>query len=193
VNIPPRASSPSSWPLLGAYRVITSLFSTLIGSTFLAALIVTPGILIQFYWYKVNPTDHRRYVKDNVQAWLFWAAANILISWYLAMLVNLVPIFTKFFVAVAWGHVSEYVKTRIEMYDTIKDAIKPLLYAASGWASWVIIFGHIYPLYNVGQPTESRASYTTRVRVGSFPKLHVTNNVFISLGKWLHSCSSLRW
>lgn len=149
---------------LSSCRIVISLFSTLVGSTFLAAVLVTPGVLIQFYWYKVNPTEHRRYVKDNVQAWLFWAAANLLISWHLAIAVNAIPILAQFFVAVSWGHVSEYTKTRIEMYDTIKDSIKPLLYAASGWASWVIIFGNIYDLHDAGQPNESRAPYTNRVR-----------------------------
>jgi len=139
------------------------LLSTLIGSTLLTIILVTPGVLIQFYWYKVNPTERRRYVKDNVQAWLFWAGANLLISWYLAMIVNIIPILAQFFIAISWGHVSEHVKTRIEMYDTVKDSIKPLSYAASGWASWVIIFGHIYKLYDTRQPNESRAPYTNRV------------------------------
>ena len=94
---------------------MTLLFSTLIGSTFLAGLLVTPALLIHFYWYKKDPSDDRRYVKDNVQAWLFWAAANILISWYLAMIVDVIPIIATFFISLVWGHVSEYIKSRIEL------------------------------------------------------------------------------
>ncbi|KAF5388099.1 hypothetical protein D9615_000037 [Tricholomella constricta] len=148
----------------GIKRLITLLFSTIIGSTFIAGILVVPGVLVQIYWYKPNPTDYRRYVKDNVQAWLFWAAANLVISWYLAMIVDIIPVFARFFIAAFWGHVSEHVKTRIEMYDSIKNNIKPLLYAASGWASWIIIFGHIYDLYNTQDPSESRAPYTQRVQ-----------------------------
>ncbi|KAF9468793.1 hypothetical protein BDZ94DRAFT_1279344 [Collybia nuda] len=144
-------------------RVITMLFSTLIGSTFLAGVLITPALLIQFYWYKPDPTPERRYIKDNVQAWLFWAAANLLISWYLALFVDIAPILSQFFISGFWGHVSESVKTQIERYDSVKDTLKPLLYAASGWASWIIIFGHIYNLFNTQNGDESRAHYTKRL------------------------------
>lgn len=129
-------------------------------------MIATPGIIIYFYWYKPNPTEHRLYVTQNVQAWLFWAAANLLISWYLAMCIDIIPVVIRFFISAAWGHVSETIKSRIEMYDSIKDTIKPLFYAASGWASWVIIFGHIYELHDLEDPSKSRASYTQRVSLG---------------------------
>ncbi|KAG5635453.1 hypothetical protein H0H81_011192 [Sphagnurus paluster] len=147
----------------GFKRIITLLFSTIIGSTFLAGILVVPGVLVHIYWYNPNPTDHRRYVKDNVQAWLFWAASNLVISWYLAMIVDVIPVLVRFFISASWGHVSEHVKTRIEMYDSVKNNIKPVLYAASGWVSWVIIFGNIYDLYNAQKPDQSRAAYTQRL------------------------------
>ncbi|THV05377.1 hypothetical protein K435DRAFT_816370 [Dendrothele bispora CBS 962.96] len=147
----------------GFKRIITLLFSSLIGSTFLAGLIVAPGVLIHFFWYEKNPTDQRRYVKANVQAWLFWAAANLLISWYLALIVDLIPTVITFVLAAVWGHISEYQKSRLELYNSVKNTFKPLLYAASGWASWVIIFGHIFNLYNTDDPDSSRAHYTQRV------------------------------
>ncbi|KAG6881263.1 hypothetical protein C0995_002474, partial [Termitomyces sp. Mi166 len=87
----------------GIRRIITLLFSSLIGSTFLAAVLVVPGVLVQIYWYKPNPTEHRLYVKDNVQAWLFWAASNLVISWYLAMVVDVIPVIIQHFLDVAWG------------------------------------------------------------------------------------------
>ncbi|KAL1687954.1 Mechanosensitive ion channel-domain-containing protein [Schizophyllum commune] len=147
----------------GFKRIMTVLFSTLIGSTFLAGLLVTPALLIHFYWYKKDPSDDRRYVKDNVQAWLFWAAANILISWYLAMIVDVIPIIATFFISLVWGHVSEYIKSRIELYVSVKNTFKPLLYAASGWASWVIIFAHIFKLYDTNDEETSQAAYLDRV------------------------------
>lgn len=145
------------------YRFITLLFSSLIGSTFLSGVIITPALLIHFFWYKPHPTDHRKYVKDNVQAWLFWAAANITISWYLALLVDLFPTFVGYFVSLAWGHVSEAIKGKLELYNSVKDNIKPLFYAASAWVSWVILFASIYNLYNTDDEDSSRASYTPRV------------------------------
>ncbi|KAF5393674.1 hypothetical protein D9757_000348 [Collybiopsis confluens] len=150
----------SGW---GFKRIIALLFSSLLGSTFLAGILVAPGILIHFYWYNNNPTSHSKYVEQNVQAWLFWAAANLLLSWYLAVIVDLIPIVATFIISAAWGHVSEKIKSRVELFNSVKNTFKPVLYAASGWASWVIIFGHIYNLYDKDTPSQSRAKYTQRL------------------------------
>lgn len=130
---------------------------------FLAGVLVTGPLLVQFYWYKPHPTEHRRYVKDNVEAWCFWAAAQLIVSWILALLVDIVPGVVRTALSIAWGHVSEYVKTRLELYMSVKDNIKPVLYAASGWVSWIILFEVIYDLYNSGDEDSSRAGYTPRV------------------------------
>lgn len=145
------------------HRVFTFLFSTLIGSVLLAGIIATPAILVNYYWYLPNPTPHRRYVKANIEAWLFWAAANIVISWGLAMSVDVVPVLTRFAISISWGHVSEEMKNHIELYDSIKGTFKPLLYAAEAWLSWVIIFANIYGLHNMDPDVASWASYTDRV------------------------------
>ncbi|KAI0080698.1 hypothetical protein K474DRAFT_1589318 [Panus rudis PR-1116 ss-1] len=150
----------SGW---GFKRFFTLLFSSLIGSTFLSGLIITPALLIHFFWFKPHPTDHRRFVKDNVEAWLFWAGANLTISWYLALLVDIVPTVIRLFVSLTWGHVSESIKNKLELYNSVKDNIKPVFYAASGWVSWVILFEHIYKLFNADDESLSRASYTARV------------------------------
>ncbi|KAF8211527.1 Mechanosensitive ion channel-domain-containing protein [Mycena galopus ATCC 62051] len=142
-------------------RFLTFLFSTLIGSTFLAALLATPGIIIYFFWYKQSETEFRHKITLNVQAWLFWAAANLLISWYLAMIIDIVPTVFRFMVSVAWGHVSEMIKSRIEMFNSVKNTIKPVFYAASAWVSWVIIFGHIFKLY--GNGSINHQGYTATV------------------------------
>ncbi|KAJ4472105.1 Mechanosensitive ion channel-domain-containing protein [Lentinula aciculospora] len=147
----------------GFKRIVTLLFSSLLGSTLFAGILVTPGILIHFYWYNDNPTSHRKYVEQNVQAWLFWAAANLLLSWYLAVIVDLVPTLATFIIAAAWGHVSEVFKSRVELYNSVKNTFKPVLYAASAWASWVIIFGHIFNLYDTVDTSQSRAGYTQRL------------------------------
>ncbi len=145
-------------------RLIKLLFSTLIGSTILSGLIVTPALIVHFYWYKPNPTDHRKYVRDNVEAWLFWAAANVSISWGLALIVDIIPAVIRFIIGLTWGHVSEAIKSRLEMYSSVKEPIKPVLYAASCWVSWVIIFVHIFKLYDMDDESTSRAAYTPRVR-----------------------------
>lgn len=139
------------------------LFSSLLGSIFMAGVLVTPPLIVHFYWYKPHRTDHRRYVDDNIQAWFFWAAANLVISWWLAVIVDFVPVVARFVIAAAWGHVSEFVKNRIEMYNSVKDNIKPVFYAASAWVSWTIIFAGIYKLFNNDDPQHSRARYTYRL------------------------------
>lgn len=136
---------------------------------FVAGLLVAGPILVHFFWYKPNPTAHRRYVLDNIEAWLFWAAANVLISWWLAMIIDVVPAIFRGIVALSWGHVSEKIKTRIEMYNSVRGSVKPLFYAASGWVSWIILFEHIYKLYDGDDPSQSQASYTERVRLAFCP------------------------
>ncbi|KIJ70434.1 hypothetical protein HYDPIDRAFT_105154 [Hydnomerulius pinastri MD-312] len=145
------------------WRLFTLLFSSLIGSTFLAGILVTPALLVHFFWYKPHPTDHRHYVDRNVEAWLFWAAANVVISWGLAMIVDVIPAIIRILISISWGHVSEEFKTHIELYDSIKDTFKPVLYAASAWLSWIILFQNIFDLYNTDTSVTSYAAYTDRV------------------------------
>ena len=85
------------------------------------------------------------------------------ISWYLALFIDLVPIVVNYTLAIVWGDVSEDVKTKTELYNSVKDTIKPVFYAASAWVSWVIIFSGIYHLYDMDDATKSRAQYTGRV------------------------------
>ncbi|KAL4259158.1 EF-hand domain-containing protein [Pleurotus pulmonarius] len=151
---------PKGW---GFKRIITFLFSSLIGSTLLAGVLVAPALLVHFYWYLPSRSERRQYINQNIQAWLFWAAANLLISWYLALLIDILPSIFTALISGAWGHVSEKVKSKVELYNSVKNTVKPLFYAASAWASWVIIFGGIYKLYNEDDPRNSRASYTYRV------------------------------
>ena len=82
------------------------------------------------------------------------------------MIVDVIPVFVRFLISAGWGHVSEYVKNRIELYDSVKDNIKPMLYAGSIWVSWIIIFENIFELYT-SKNVASRAPYTDRVGVNS--------------------------
>ncbi|KAH7888056.1 Mechanosensitive ion channel-domain-containing protein [Phlebopus sp. FC_14] len=145
------------------WRLFTLLFSSLIGSIFLAGILVTPALLVHFFWYKPHPTTYRRYVDQNVEAWLFWAAANVVISWGLAMIVDIVPAVIRILISLSWGHVSEEIKSHIELYDSVKDTFKPVLYAASAWLSWIILFQNIFQLYNTSSDIQSYAAYTDRV------------------------------
>lgn len=133
----------------------------MIGSTILAGIIACPAILLYYFWYQGHP--EREWIINNVQAWLYWAAANVIVSWYLAFIVDLIPSLVRFVISAGWGHVSEQVKSRIELYDSVKDTLKPLLYAASAWVSWIIIFDNIYQLLDANVDITSRAAYTDRV------------------------------
>ncbi|KAF7313443.1 EF-hand domain-containing protein [Mycena chlorophos] len=147
----------------GFKRIVTLLFSSLIGSTFLAGVLVTPAILIHYYWYRPHPTAFRHKVTINVEAWLFWAAANLVISWYLAVIVDIVPIVARFLISASWGHVSEAIKSRIEMYNSVKNTVKPVFYAASCWVSWVIIFSHIFHMTPGGSNAQGYAHTVSQV------------------------------
>jgi len=135
---------------------------------FLVGLLVTAPILLHFYWYKKNPTEERRYTLNNIEAWLFWAAANLIVSWWLALIIDLVPVIFLTLISIGWGHISEGVKGSVELFNGIKNTTKPIFYAASMWVSWVIIFEGIFKLYNDGDPEASKARYTPRVRNAPF-------------------------
>ncbi|KAG1857229.1 Mechanosensitive ion channel-domain-containing protein [Suillus tomentosus] len=146
----------------GIIRLVTLLFSSLVGSTFLAAVLITPALLTHFFWYKPHPTDYRHFVDINVEAWLFWAAANVVISWALAMIIDIIPAIILMVIAATWGHVSESVRTKLELYASTKDTIKPLFYAACAWLSWIILFQNIFKL-NDSSNAQNYAPYTDRV------------------------------
>ena len=128
----------------------------------MAGLLVLGPILLKVFWLDPHRNSHRQFVWDQVAAWVFWVAANLLLSWYFAFLVNLIPVVAKEAVEIVWGEVSESTKTRLELYASAKDAIKPMLYGATAYASWVIIFDSIYNLYDTRDESLSRASYTPR-------------------------------
>ncbi|KAF8528910.1 Mechanosensitive ion channel-domain-containing protein [Hysterangium stoloniferum] len=150
----------------GPRRVATFFLSTLVGSTILAGVVAAVPIILHFYYLRPHRSEHRQYIADNVSAWLFWAAANILVSWYLAMIVDVIPAVSNLFIFVAWGEISETVRSRVELYNAAKDRFKPVLYGASGWVSWVIIFDGIYNLYDHHDASQSRAHYTPRTYQG---------------------------
>ena len=140
--------------------------STLIGSALTAGRLVGAALAVHFLYYEKSNDDnrsHRQYVTQNVEAWLFWAAANLVISWFLALIINIIPGIVTWAIFIVWGHISESMKTRVELYNSLKDTVKPIFYAASGWLSWVIIFQNIFELYDGSEDGESRASYTPRV------------------------------
>lgn len=51
----------------------------------------------------------------------------------------------------------------IELYNEVKNTVKPVLYAASGWVSWIIVFGHVFGLYDTEDGAKSETDYAQRV------------------------------
>lgn len=132
-----------------------------------ASLFVAAALLVHFFYYE-NSGDSkssRRYTTQNIEAWMFWAASNLVVSWFLAFIINIVPSVFTWIIFIAWGQISESMKTRVELYNSMKGAIKPVFYAASSWLSWVILFSGIYKLYDTNDPDSSQAQYTIRVSI----------------------------
>jgi hypothetical protein len=117
---------------------------------------------LRVFWLNRNNTASREFIWEQIAAWVFWAAANLILSWYFAFLVNIIPIIIKDILAIVWGDVSETMKSRLELYASAKDAIKPILYGATAYASWIIIFDTIYNLYDSRDGSASRATYAPR-------------------------------
>ncbi|OCB90848.1 hypothetical protein A7U60_g1871 [Sanghuangporus baumii] len=147
-------------------KIIAFFLSTLVGSFITAGLIVAVAIAVRFLYFERRSDDnrdHRRYVTQNVEAWLYWAASNLLVSWFLAFLINILPGVVTWVIFIVWGHISESMKSRVELYHALKDTIKPAFYGGSTWVSWVILFQGIYHLYDGDNEDASRASYTPRL------------------------------
>ncbi|KAG8952510.1 hypothetical protein FRC04_004570 [Tulasnella sp. 424] len=147
----------------GFFRFLTFFFSTLIGSTVLTGALVAAAICVRLFWLKPHWSEHREWVTDNIQAWLFWAAANVLVSWWLASIIDILPHIFSFLVVIVWGTLSENMKSKLELYQTGKGWIKPLFYAAGSWVSWVILFEGVFDLYDGKDEGASKAHYTPRV------------------------------
>ena len=79
------------------------------------------------------------------------------------MLIDIAPIVVRLVVAALLGHVSERTKSRLEVYDSVKDTAKPAFYAGGAYASWVVDFGGVFGLYDESEEGRSRAGYTVRV------------------------------
>lgn len=59
-----------------------------------------------------------------------WNLRSGRISWYLAVVINILPHIVTWFVSVAWGTITESFKTRLGLYEAFKGWIKPIFYAA---------------------------------------------------------------
>ncbi|KAL5527555.1 hypothetical protein ACEPAG_6356 [Sanghuangporus baumii] len=147
-------------------KIIGFFLSTLVGSFITAGVIVAVAIAVRFLYYEQrndDNRDHRRYITQNVEAWLYWAASNLLVSWFLAFLINILPGVVTWAIFIVWGHISESMKSRVELYRALHDTIKPAFYGGAAWVSWVILFQGIYHLYDGNNEDASRASYTPRL------------------------------
>jgi hypothetical protein len=105
-----------------------------------------------------------RATQDNIGAWFYFFAFNVLVSWYLAVLLDLLPLAIVALVRAVWGSVTEKMKVHVETYGVVKGWIKPIFYAASIWGSWAVLFQQIYNLHSTTDGVPSRAPYTRRVR-----------------------------
>lgn len=83
----------------------------------------------------------------------------------LAVIIDLLPAAALGLIHIFWGEVTESMKMHVEVYGVIKGWIKPILYAASIWGSWAVVFGQIFALYKMNDEGNSRASYAPRVRI----------------------------
>jgi hypothetical protein len=171
-------------------RIVIFFFSTLIGSTITAGLLAAAPIILRIYYLKPHRTEHRAYVTDTVSAWLFWAAANVLVSWYIAVLIDLIPHIVAFAVDTVWGTVSEQLKSRIETYNATKGWIKPPFYAATAWVAWFILFAKIFKLYDPSDEDASVASYTPVVSGARFGGLRLTADLTSFFGRSIKSSCS---
>ena len=95
------------------------------GSTLPAGVIVAIPLILHFYYLVPDPTQHRQTSLTTSPP------GCILLSWYLAMIVDIIPVFCEMVIDLAWGEVTETIWSRIKLYNAVKDDIKPVLHNES--------------------------------------------------------------
>ena len=182
------------WPsVLKVYcpspRYIAFIFGSLVGSTLLSGLLITPALLVHFLWFKPHPTEHRRYVKDNLEAWLFWIAANLTISWYLALCIDIFPIIVRFLNSDnTLGTVQQEITSYTISPDGLRITLKPSANLPAG-QNFIFEFPGtcsqgpcIYPGQPATQPLYigfNSSQLIGPVLAGSFPVLAVVLGVVV--------------
>ncbi|MBW0542438.1 hypothetical protein O181_082153 [Austropuccinia psidii MF-1] len=177
------------------YKIFKFLLITFIGNIFLSIILLIPPFILRFrgfYQFGDSPHQiHTRYIYDNVAAWMFWASYNLLASWVLHLLIELVPRLLVFLVDVIWGEVSEVIKTYVENFRMFKPWIKYMFYSAMLWGSWEIIFSGLYQLHSHDDSGQYRAPYTDVVSL--VIRLFFLFMVVLSLEKLLLLSISMRF
>lgn len=81
----------------------------------------------------------------------------------------------------SWGNISEAFKGKVALYEAFKGWVKPVLYAACAWVSWIILFDHIYKLHDSSTEVASKAKYTDRVCFHKMLYLSPAHHVSVDL------------
>ncbi|KAH9467771.1 hypothetical protein MJO28_006181 [Puccinia striiformis f. sp. tritici] len=151
------------------YSIVKFLITTFIGNIFLSLLCLIPPLVLRYTgYYQTGDSQESiktRFIYDNVAAWLFWASYNIVASWVLNFLTELIPRSIVLLVGIVWGDVNENIKGQVETFHTAKPWIKVIFYSAMCWGSWEVIFNGIYRLYAVSENGLYRAPYTETVHI----------------------------
>lgn len=151
------------------YSIVKFLITTFIGNIFLSLVFIIPPIILRYGGYYQSGDSpsaiNSKYVYDNVAAWFIWASYNIMSSWVLHFLIELVPRAIVLLVGIVWGDVNETIKGRVETFHAAKPWIKVLFYSAMCWGSWEVIFRGIYFLYFLKEDGHYRAPYTETVHI----------------------------
>ncbi|KAA1126599.1 hypothetical protein PGTUg99_029464 [Puccinia graminis f. sp. tritici] len=151
------------------YSIVKVLITTFIGNIILSLMFIIPPLVLRYTgYYQSGDTPSAattRYIYDNVAAWLFWGSYNILASWVLNFMTELIPRVIVLLVGIVWGDVNETIKGRVETFHTAKPWIKVIFYSAMCWGSWEVIFNGIYHLYALTENGQYRAPYTETIHI----------------------------
>lgn len=151
------------------YRIVKFIITAFIGNILLSVVLLIPPLSLRYDGYYKSGDDpaavHSRYIYDNVAAWMFWASFNIVTSWLLHFLIELVPRLVVLLVGVVWGDVNETIKGRVETFQTAKPWVKVIFYSAMSWGSWEVMFRGIFGLYSTMENGQYRAPYTETIHL----------------------------
>ncbi|WAQ89872.1 hypothetical protein PtA15_11A564 [Puccinia triticina] len=108
-----RASRRTLSRRLSPYSIVKLLITTFIGNILLSLLCIIPPLVTGSRGTTSPGTAQKRTTRASSTC-LFWAAYNILASWVLNFLTELIPRAIVLLVGVVWGEVNKTIKARVD-------------------------------------------------------------------------------
>jgi hypothetical protein len=71
---------------------------TFLGNMIAIILLITPALVVQFLVKRETDDEHLKFVCDNIQAWCYWIAFNLIAKWIIHAAFEIIPRYGRLYV-----------------------------------------------------------------------------------------------